>query len=165
LEHVDSIVLRKPGAPGDPAPAFPVETLRHWYVTPFGGMSTELGLFQVGINREALERNTSLDPSYDRVRVTVLGRMRRPILFDRFFEVVPLDERHPDALKCSPMGEAVFPEGDQVLRPRDAPHPGDEVILSSAASQRLGLLADSETFAGVVQELFRTRRELDRENS
>jgi hypothetical protein len=158
-------VLRKPGAPGDPAPAFPVETLRHWYVTPFGGMSTELGLFQVGINREALERNTSLDPSNDRVRVTVLGRMRRPILFDRFFEVVPLDERHPDALMCSPMGEAVFPEGDQVLRPRDAPHPGDEVILSSAASQRLGLLADSETFAGVVQELFRTRRELDRENS
>ena len=158
-------MLRKPGAPGDPAPAFPVETLRHWYVTPFGGMSTELGLFQVGINREALERNTSLDPASDRVRVTVLVRMRRPILFDRFFEVVPLDERHPDALKCSPMGEAVFPEGDQVLRPRDAPHPGDEVILSSAASQRLSLLADSETFAGVVQELFRTRRELDRENS
>ena len=158
-------MLRKPGTPGDPAPAFPVETLRHWYVTPFGGMSTELGLFQVGINREALERNTSLDPSNDRVRVTVLGRMRRPILFDRFFEVVPLDERHPEALRCSPMGEAVFPEGDQVLRPRDAPHPGDEVILSSAANQRLGLLADSETFAGVVQELFRTRRELDRENS
>ena len=158
-------MIRKPGAPGDPAPAFPVETLRHWYVTPFGGMSTELGLFQVGINREALERNTSLDPSNNRVRVTVLGRMPRPILFDRFFEVVPLDERHPDALKCSPMGEAVFPEGDQVLRPRDAPHPGDEVILSSAASQRLSLLADSETFAGVVQELFRTRRELDRENS
>jgi hypothetical protein len=158
-------VPRKPGVPGDPAPAFPVETLRHWYVTPFGGMSTELGLFQVGINREALERNTSLDPSNDRVRVTVLGRMRRPILFDRFFEVVPLDERHPDAWRRSPMGEAVFPEGDQVLRPRDAPHPGDEVILSSAASQRLGLLADSETFAGVVQELFRSRRELDRENS
>lgn len=165
MEPVDSIVLRKPGTPGDPAPAFPVETLRHWYVTPFGGMSTELGLFQVGINREALERNTSLDPSNDRVRVTVLGRMRRPILFDRFFEVVPLDERHPEALRCSPMGEAVFPEGDQVLRPRESPHPGDEVILSSAASQRLGLLADSETFAGVVQELFRTRRELDHENS
>lgn len=155
----------KPGAPGDTAPAFPVETLRDWYVTPFGGMSTELGLFQVGINREALERNTSLDPASDRVRVTVLGRLRRPILFDRFFEVVALDERHPGALRQSPMGEAVFPEGDQVLRPRESPHPGDEVILSSAANQRLGLLADSETFAGVVQELFRARRELDRENS
>src|SRR5437773_11984055 len=104
-------------------------------------MSTELGLFQVGINREAIERNTSLDPSSDRVRVTVLGRMRRPILFDRSFEAVPLAERQPDALKCSPMGEAALPEGDQARRPRDAPPPGDEVILSSAASQRTGLLA------------------------
>ena len=162
--HV-SIVHRRPGAPGDPAPVFPVETLRDWYVTPFGGLSPELGLFQIGINCEALARNTSLDPATDRVRVTVIGRVRRPILFDRFFEVVPLDARHPEALKRSPMGEAVLPEGDQVLRPRDSPHPGDEVILSSAASHRLGLLADSETFAGIVQELFRSRRELDPENS
>ena len=103
-------MARKPGPPGDPAPAFPVETLRHWYVTPFGGMSTELGFFQVGINRAALERNTTLDPSTDRVRVTVLGRMRRPIL-------------------C----------------------------------ERLGV--GEEAFAGVVQELFRARRELDPENS
>ena len=156
---------RKPGPPGDPAPAFPVETLRHWYVTPFGGLSAELGLFQIGINREALERNTSLDPAVDRVRVTVLGRVRRPILFDRFFEVVPLDARHPEALTHSPMGEAVLPEGDQVLRPHQSPHPGDEILLSGAASQRLGLLADSETFAGIVQELFRSRRELEPENS
>src|SRR5205809_7299027 len=147
------------------APAFPVETLRHWYVTPFGGMSTELGLFQVGINREAIERNTSLDPSSDRVRVTVLGRMRRPILFDRFFEVVPLDERHPDAFRHSPMGEAVLPEGDEVLRPRDSPHPGDEVVISSVASQRLGLLADSEAFAGVVAALVRRARGPDQGNS
>jgi len=139
--------------------------LRHWYVTPFGGLSPELGLFQIGINREALKRNTSIDPATDRVRVTVMGRVRRPILFDRFFEVVPLDSRHPASLKCSPMGEAVFPEGDQVLRPRESPHPGDEVILSSAASQGLRLLADSETFAEIIQELFRSRRELDPENS
>lgn len=144
---------------------FPVETLRDWYVTPFGGLSPELGLFQVGINREALERNTSLNPSTDRVRVTVLGRVRRPILFDRFFEVVPLDERHPEAFARSPSGEAVLPEGDQVMRPRESPHPGDEVVLSSAAGKRLGLLADSEAFAGIVQELFRSRRELNPENS
>lgn len=155
----------RPGTPCDPAPTFPVETLRHWYVTPFGGFSPELGLFQIGINRDALERNTSIDPSTDRVRVTVLGRVRRPILFDRFFEVVPLDERHPDALRRSPRGEAVLPEGDQVLRPRASPHPGDDVVLNGAASQRLGLLADSEAFAGIVQELFRSRRELDSENS
>ena len=160
-----SCVPRKPGAPGDPAPAFPVETLRHWYVTPFGGLSPELGLFQVGINREAIEKNTSLDPSADRVRVTVLGRVRRPIFFDRFFEVVPLDERHPDALKRSPMGEAVLPEGDEVLRPRQSPHPGDEVVINSVASPGLGLLADYEAFAGSVQELFRRNRDNELENS
>jgi len=158
-------VPRKPGVPGDPAPAFPVETLRHWYVTPFAGRSPELGLFQIGINREALERNTSLDPAMDRVRVTILGHLKRPILFDRFFEVVPLDERHPDAYRQSPMGEAVFPDGDEVLRPRDSPHPGDEVVLSSVASQRLGLLTDSEVFAGIVQDLIRRARSDDRENS
>src|SRR5256885_799560 len=114
-----SSVQGKRGAPGNPAPTFPVETLRHWYVTPFGGMSVELEPFQVGINREALETNTSLDPSTDRVRVTVLGRVRRPLVLDRFFEVVPLDERHPEALRRSPMGEAVFPEGDDVFRARD----------------------------------------------
>jgi hypothetical protein len=158
-------VLRKPGLSGEFAPAFPVETLRHWYVTPFGGLSPELTLYQIGINREALEVNTSLDPSQDRVRVTVLGRVRRPIFFERFFEVVALDERHPEALKRSPAGEAVLPEGDQVLRPHGSPHPGDEVVISSVESQRLGLLADSDAFAGIVQELFRTRRELKEENS
>ena len=161
LELVDSSVPRRPVLSGETAPAFPVETLRHWYVTPFGGLSSELGMFQIGINREALERNTTLDPTTDRVRVTVLGRVRRPILFDRFFEVVPLDADHPQALRHSPEGEAVLPEGDQVLRPRESPHPGDEVVLSSAATQRLRLLADSERFAGIVQEQLRSRRELD----
>jgi len=158
-------VQRKPGPPGDLAPAFPVETLRHWYVTPFGGMSPELEFFQIGINRGALERNTSIDPATDRVRVTIVGHVRRPILLDRFFEVVPLDARHPDALPRSPRGEAVFPEGDDVVRPRDSPRPGDEVLISSVVSQRLGLLADSEAFAGILQELLRQAKETDRENS
>lgn len=156
---------RRPGPPGDGAPAFPIETLRHWYVTPFGGMSPDLELSQIGINREALRKNTSLDPAIDRVRVTILGHVRRPILLDRFFEIVPLDERHADALRHSPMGEAVFPEGDDVVRPRDAPKPGDEVLISSVVSQRLGLLADSEAFAGILQELLRQAAEADRENS
>ena len=159
-----SSVQRKRGEPGNPAPTFPVETLRHWYVTPFGGMSVDLEPFQVGINREALETNTSLDPSTDRVRVTVLGRVRRPLVLDRFFEVVPLDERHPEALRRSPMGEAVFPEGDDVFRPRDSPHAGDDVVISNVASQRLGLL-DSDAFAEILQELFRNDRNEEQENS
>jgi len=59
----------------------------------------------------------------------------------------------------------VFPEGDDVVRPRDSPRPGDEVLISSVVSQRLGLLADSEAFAGILQELLRQAKETDRENS
>src|SRR5437879_13822050 len=102
-------------------------------------MSVELEPFQVGINREALETNTSLDPSTDRVRVTVLGRVRRPLLLDRFFEVVPLDDRHPEALQRSPMREAVFPEAHDVFRPRESHHAGPAAVISSVAPQPLRL--------------------------
>src|SRR5437667_7423 len=93
-----------------------------------------------------------------------IGRVRRPLLLDRFFEVVPLDEHHPEALRRSPMGEAVFPEGDDVFRPRESPHEGDDVVISSVASQRLSLL-DSEAFAEILQELFRSQRDPEQENS
>ena len=62
------------------------------------------------------------------------------------------------------MGEAVFPEGDDVFRPRDSPHAGDDVVISSVASQRLGLL-DSAAFAEILQELFRNPRNQEQENS
>ncbi len=146
---------RKPGDPGETTPTLPVETLRHWYVTVCGGMSPELAFDQIGINREALERNTTLDPTMDRVRVAVMGHARRPLLFDRFFKVVPLDERRPKAFARSPGGEAVFPEGDDVLRPSQAPRPGDEVILNSVVSQRLGVNLDPEGLARILQELLR----------
>lgn len=94
----------RPSDLGDPSPTLPVETLRDWYITVCGGWSSELAFHQIGINREALEKNTSLDPETDRVRVTILGQFRRPLLLDRFFEVVPLDRRHPDALEHSPRG-------------------------------------------------------------
>lgn len=119
-------------------------------------MSPELGLFQIGINRKALETNTCLDPSSDRVRVSVMGRNRpRPIFLDRFFEIVPLDERHPDAFRRSPRGEAVLPEGDEVVRGYDPPRAGDDVVLNSVITQRLGVLPTSEEFCRILQELFR----------
>ncbi len=147
-------------------PVYPVETLRHWYVTPYGGMSPELALFQIGINREAIELNTSLDPALDRVRVSVVGRARaRPVLFDRFFEIVPLDTSHPNALARSPKGEAVFPEGDEVVRRYEPPRHGDAILLNCVLSQRLGLLPTAEEFAGILQELLRAASERDRRNS
>lgn len=147
---------RKPDEPGEPFPSLPVETLRHWYVTVCGGMSPELGLTQIGINREALVRNTSLDPVLDRVRVAILGHFRRPLLMDRFFEIVPLDEHHPEALKRSPDGEAVFPEGDDVLRRNQSPQAGQQIILNSVVT-RLQQLPTSEEFARILQEVLRRR--------
>src|SRR2546428_11334960 len=90
------------------APPFPLETLRHWYVTPFGGHSNELSFYQIGIRREALKANTQLDPEVDRVRIGLLGQRNvRPYLLDRAFEIVPLDERRPNALAQSPQCDAV----------------------------------------------------------
>lgn len=142
-----------------------METLRHWYVTPFGGMSADLELAQIGINRAALETNTSLDPAFDRVRVTVVGRERRPLLFDRFFEVVALDERHPHALARSPRGEAVLPEADDVVRKYDPPRIGDEVLLNNVWSARLGELPTAQVLEKILEELFRRGYGIERENA
>ncbi len=149
----------------EPGPPLPIETLRHWYVTVCGGLSPDLALHQIGINRKALERNTDLDPSVDRVRVAVVGAQRRPFLMDRFFEVIPLDEGMPAALARSPDGEAVFPEGDQVLRPGLSPEPGEEVILNNVVSPRLGKVPDAATFEAVLQDLFRKGYGQERENA
>lgn len=142
----------------------PVETLRDWYVTLCGGWSSDLKLDQIGINRQALEANTSLDPVTDRVRVTILGQLRRPVLMDRFFEVVPLDEGHPNALRHSPLGEAVFPEGDDVVRRDQAPQPGQPVLLNNVV-RRLELLPDSEEFARILQDVLGRRVRSERMNS
>ena len=143
-----------------------METLRHWYVTPFGGTSPELSVTEIGINRRALEVNTSLDPALDRVRIAIVGQShRRPLFLDRFFEIVPLDERRPDALARSPDGEAVLPEGHQVVRRAESPRPGDEVLLNCVWSVRMEALPDPEAFAKVVQELLRRGYAQDRGNT
>jgi len=133
-------------------------------VTVCGGSSPEIGLYQIGINREAIERNTSLDPETDRVRVTILGHARRPVLMDRFFEVVPLDARRPAALQQSPLGEAVFPEGDEVLRRDQAPHRGEEVLINNVA-RRLDRLPDPEALARILQDILRQQLGPDGTNS
>lgn len=137
-----------------------METLRDWYVTVCGGWSPELELHQIGINRNAIERNTSLDPETDRVRVTILGAMRRPLLLDRFFEIVPLDGRYPAARLLSQGGEAVFPEGDDALRGRRAPRPGEQVLINNVV-RRLERSLESGDFARVLQDVLRRNAALD----
>jgi len=123
-------------------------------VTPFGGTSSDLALSQVGINREALESNTSLDPLLDRVRVAFVGRARiRPLLMDRFFEVVPLDEHRPDAFARSPGGEVVLAEGDAVVRGYALPRTGEDVLINNVFGARLNATASPVEFERILREL------------
>ncbi|HEV8596072.1 MAG TPA: hypothetical protein VGR51_11165 [Thermoplasmata archaeon] len=118
---------------------YPIETIRYWYVSPFGGRSAELTADQVGVNRAALARNTELG-SKDRVSVGLSGNdPDRPLFFQKPFEVVPLDERRPLAAELSPHGEIVLsdPPYDFVIRPHLQPEIGEAVVLKGTAAKRL----------------------------
>lgn len=137
---------------------FPLETVRHWYVTPFGGLSEDLELGQVGIHADALVRNTELVPHQDRVTISVVGEGgRRPLFMQEAYEVVPLDGRRPDAFEKSPQGEAVLaPDRSwQVIRrPFSEPRTGQQLLLNSTTSRVFG--ADPEE---VLARLLRRQRE------
>jgi hypothetical protein len=119
--------------------AYPIETLKHWYVTPIGGLSTDLEPGQIGINRDAIAGNTDLVPYQDRVFLSKLdGERSRPLFARKYFDVVPLDGRCPDALSKSSDGEAVLPQED-VLGKKNLTHSfhiGEFVILNGVLSQR-----------------------------
>ena len=139
---------------------YPIETLRHWYVSPFGGHSSEIEEGQVGLNREAVAANTDIDVLHDRVSVGVLGESRdaRPAFLRERFEVVPLDATRPEALELSPAGEVVLPEDawDTVRRPRLRPRVGHFVVLEKPQGR---LAADPEALAALIAEALRQRRD------
>jgi len=117
---------------------YPVETLRFWYVSPFGGRSRDLAPNQVGVNGRALAQNTELGPD-DQVAVALPGNdPERPWFFQERFEVVALDAYHR-AADLSPMGEVVLPDRawDFVSRPHLQPRVGDAVVLKGTAAKRL----------------------------
>lgn len=118
---------------------YPIETIRYWYISPFGGRSRELTSDQVGLNREALTRNTELEPE-DWVTVALVGNTpERPWFFQHRYEVVALDARKPGAGELSPRGEVVLPQQafDFVKRPHLQPRVGDAVVLKGTAAKRL----------------------------
>ena len=115
--------------------AYPIETLKHWYVAPIGGLSMDLNPGQIGLNREALADNTDLVPYQDRVSLSKLdGSGSRPLFVKKYFEVVPIDKKCPDA----PNGEAVLPH-EEVEHKNSCVEPfqvGEFVILNGVLSQR-----------------------------
>ncbi len=119
---------------------YPVEPLRHWYVTPFGGVSLDLVAGQIGIHHRALEENTDLRPYKDRVFVTE-GTDGKPLVFKEFHTVIPLDEERPDALSKSTLGEAVLPPQDtaaHLLNAPPIPGKGTPLILNAVLCRVAG---------------------------
>ncbi|MDM7934997.1 MAG: hypothetical protein QUS08_06360 [Methanothrix sp.] len=117
---------------------YPIEALRHWYIAPIGGVSNDLEPGQIGVNREALADNTDLVPYQDRVSLSRLdGGLSRPLFAKKYFEVVPLDDRSPDALSKSMMGEAVLPVREAQRRGAlETFKVGDLVVMNGVLSQR-----------------------------
>ena len=128
--------MPRPPGTGSRLP-YPFETLRHWYVSPFGGRTTELAEGQVGVNGEAREA--------------------RPYLIREHFVVVPLDASRPEALELSPRGEVVLPAGewDFVRRPQLQPNPGQALVIQKAPGR---LAADPAALGELLALEFRRRR-------
>ena len=119
---------------------YPIETLKHWYVTPIGGHSIDLKPGQIGLNREALAGNTDLVPYQDRVSLSKLdGTGSWPLFAKKYFEVVPLSKACPDALSKSLNGEAVLPQQQEVNHKKGFIEPfqvGEFVVMNGVLSQR-----------------------------
>lgn len=117
---------------------YPVETLKHWYVTIIGGQSAELKPNQIGVNKKALAVNTDIVPYEDNVLVSKFENNRpKPLFTKEYFMVVPLDETSPDASSKSPKGELVLPVLEKKKRDwLEPPRIGEPVILNNVLSQR-----------------------------
>jgi hypothetical protein len=117
---------------------YPVETLKHWYVTIVGGQSFDLKPCEIGVNREALARNTDITPYEDTVLISKLEGNGKPLFTKKYFTVVPLDEASPDASAKSPIGEVVLPVVDRRQKEWDFEQieVGEPVILNNVLSQR-----------------------------
>ena len=148
----------RPAGTGGRLP-YPFETLRLWYVSPFGGRTDELAQGQVGVNRTALEENTEIDVARDRVAVAVLGEAReaRPLLLRERFEVVPLDDARPESIALSPNGEVVLPQGewDFVRRPHLQPVLGQALVLNKPPGR---LASEPEAIGELLARELRRRR-------
>lgn len=147
---------------------YPVEPLRHWYVTPFGGTSSDLEPGQIGIHLRALSENTDLEPFADRVFVTD-GSAHRPLVFKEFHTVVAIDENRPDALSKSMLGEAVLPpQPTATLKGLEAPPlpgTGAPLILNAVlcrVAARGGLYLSDGALERFQSEVARVLMELDR---
>ncbi|ABK14184.1 MAG: hypothetical protein H5T42_04510 [Methanothrix sp.] len=132
---------------------YPIETLRHWYVTPVGGRSPELEPGELGLNREAIVENTDLIPFEDRVLLSRLeGGSPRPLFARKYFRIVPLDRSKPDALSKSPLGEAILPASDNETGPIKV---GEMVVINSVLSR-----VHTHGLPSIIDRMIRSRSDV-----
>lgn len=115
---------------------YPVETVKHWYVTVVGGQSSDLKPNQVGVNMEALAENTDIVPNEDTVMISKLEGRGMPLLIKKYFTVVPLDENSPDALLKSPIGEVVLSAQVRKEWFMEPIKIGESVVLNNVLNQK-----------------------------
>lgn len=139
---------------------FPVEALRHRYVTPFGGYSSDLYPGEIGVRLDALTRNTDLNPRRDEVLVSSeLDGRRFPLFTREVFRVVALDDERPDALAHSPQGEAVFSCFEDPMLTRESIKsflkPGSPVFLNAAMSRAF---ASDDATRALIERMLERRK-------
>jgi hypothetical protein len=128
---------RHPDVP-EPTPRLPIETLRDYYVTRFGGFSEELAEGEIGINATALELNTHLERATAVLLMKIHALTRVPLHFRRMFTIVPVDESMPRAFAHTPQGQAVLSPWDAVeggWREHYDLLEGDEIIINSTPAK------------------------------
>ncbi|HWG91565.1 MAG TPA: hypothetical protein VNZ52_12020 [Candidatus Thermoplasmatota archaeon] len=137
---------------------YPMETLRHRYVTPFGGTSFDLKPWEIGVNAKALRARTSLNPTVDRVMVSAeVDPRTTPLIARPMYRIVPLTADKAEALALSPHGEVVFScyeldARDHERSPIHALREGDPVTLNAVLSKHWATSAEK------WESLFRLNR-------
>ncbi|HVL47538.1 MAG TPA: hypothetical protein VM889_03180 [Candidatus Thermoplasmatota archaeon] len=119
---------------------YPIEPIRHRYVTPFGGFTYELQPWQVGLVRPALA-TTALAAGARVLVSAVLDGRAKPLFARRWYEIVPLDPRAtPDAAGRGAHGEAVFSsfELDEADTAVGDVEEGSPVVLNAAENLLYG---------------------------
>lgn len=118
---------------------WPVETMRYAYVTLLGGFSAELPADAIGLNKQALEENTELEPG-DRVTISLFERGRPvPLMVRPSFELVPLDFQLPDAYLQATDGEAVLAQAatEEHLPGLEEVASGIEIVINGVLAARM----------------------------
>uniref|UniRef100_A0A7C3VAV3 Uncharacterized protein n=1 Tax=Archaeoglobus fulgidus TaxID=2234 RepID=A0A7C3VAV3_ARCFL len=109
---------------------YPVEIIADMYLSKVGGYSYELDRNEIGINRRAIEMNTSIIAN-ETVATLKKFEETRPYFLRRKFIVVGIEE-NMDCYELTPNGELVLPEDME-----GSVEVGESVIVNTVEAFRI----------------------------